>query len=207
MAHGRRNDNPYLPIMWACICFAVLPFFILRFELALAVAALLLALARVFYLWNLSSIDVEKQQAGLKGERSVCEMLKRELPNDWLIEPNVRVPGCGDVDVFVTSPKMQYYAIEIKSHRTNVIFDGDVLRRGDGRTFEKDFLFQAGRSAVALAGLRSIHRVNALLVFTRAKLSLPASEIQGVKILRSRDLVSHLLSQETLVNKDSAKSY
>jgi hypothetical protein len=180
----------------------VLPFFVIRFELALAVAALLLALARVFYLWNLSTIDVEKRQAGLKAEHSVCEMLKRELPSDWLIEPNVRVPGCGDVDVFVTSPKRKYYAIEVKSHRTNVIFDGDVLRRGDGRAFEKDFLFQASRTAVAIAGLRNISRVNALLVFTRAKLSLPANEIQGVRILRSRDLVTHLLSQDTANAKE-----
>jgi hypothetical protein len=133
-------------------------------------------------------------------------MLTRELPNEWLIEPNVRVPGCGDVDVFVTSPTRKYYAIEVKSHRTNVIFDGDVLRRGDGQAFDKDFLFQASRSAVALAGLRSIHRVNALLVFTRAKLSLPTNYIQDVRILRSRDLVIHLLSQETASSKEHVGS-
>src|SRR5262249_2868785 len=143
MAHGKRNDNLYLYIMWGCIGFAFLPFLFLRFELALTASALLLGLSRLCYLWHLSSIDLEKRAAGKKAEHSVHEMLKEELPNDWLIEPNLRVPGCGDVDVFVTSPTRKFYAIEIKSHRTNVVFDGDVLRRGDGKPFEKDFLFQA----------------------------------------------------------------
>jgi len=138
----------------------------------------------------------ERLQVGLDAEAGVQEMLLKQLPPGWLIEANVRVPHRGDVDVFVTSPSHRYYAIEVKSHQTEVLFDGRKLRRGNGGTFEKDFLRQAIGGAVALRRMRKLTYVNALLVFTRATLSLVDNQIGYVKVLRSEELTEHLLSQE-----------
>src|SRR5271156_2099595 len=124
---------------------------ILPFRTAFPIAILLLACARYhFILVREEKQKRERLQVGLEAEAGVHEMLLKQLPPGWLIEANVPVPHRGDVDVFVTSPSNKYYAIEVKSHQTEVLFDGRRLRRGNGGTFEKDFLRQTIGAAVAL---------------------------------------------------------
>jgi hypothetical protein len=170
---------------------------ILPFRLAFPVAILLLACARYhFILVREVKQKRERLQVGLEAEAGVHEMLLKQLPPGWLIEANVPVPHRGDVDVFVTSPSNKYYAIEVKSHQTEVLFDGRRLRRGNGGTFEKDFLRQTIGAAVALRRMRKLTYVNALLVFTRATLSLADNQIGYVKVLQSEELAEHLVRQE-----------
>ena len=181
-------------------CFVVLSVHtlaILPFRTAFPIAILFLACARYhFILAREVKRRRERLQVGLDAEAGVHEMLLKQLPPGWLIESNVLVPHRGDVDVFVTSPSNKFYAIEVKSHQTEVLFDGRKLRRGNGGTFEKDFLRQAIGGAVALRRMRKLSYVNALLVFTRATLSLADNQIGHVKVLRSEELAEHLVSQE-----------
>jgi hypothetical protein len=141
----------------------------------------------------------------LAAERQVHEMLVNGLPVGWLVEASVRVPGFGDIDSFVTSPNKNYYAIEVKSHQGEVLFDGKSLRRGSGKYFEKDFLTQVTRTAAELKNMRRLPFVNALLVFTRAKLSLSERLIRQVRVLSSEELVSFLISQESTNGGKSAR--
>jgi hypothetical protein len=157
-----------------------------------------LAGSRFFYLLRESKKGKERLQAGLAAEMMVHEMLLRELPPTWSIEANIQIPSCGDVDLFVTSADKNYYAIEIKSHRAEVLFDGQALRRADGRRFEKDFLNQAMKAALGLRSMRRLLFVNSLLVFTRATLSLPDRQLRKVTVLTSQELVSYLLAQENV---------
>jgi hypothetical protein len=170
---------------------------ILPFRLAFPVAILFLACARYFFiLVREAKKKKARLEVGLDAEAGLHKLLLKELPLGWLIEANVEIPHRGDVDLFVTSPSHKHYAIEVKSHRTEVLFDGRKLRRGNGGSFEKDFLRQAIATAVALRRMRKLSYVNALLVFTRATLSLVDSQIGYVKVLRSQELVEHLLLQE-----------
>jgi Nuclease-related domain len=170
---------------------------ILPFKTAFPVSILFLACARYFFIL---ARDVKQKrdrlEVGLDAETGLHAMLLKKLPLGWLIEANVAVPHRGDVDLFVTSPSSKHYAIEIKSHQTEVLFDGRKLRRGNCGSFEKDFLRQAVGAAVALRRMRKLSYVNAVLVFTRATLSLVDNQIGYVKVLRSEELTEYLVSQE-----------
>jgi len=180
--------------------FVVLSFvtaLVLPLKLAFSLAAILLAIARYFLLLlREAKKQRERLEAGLLAESAVCEMLLRELPWNWSMEPNIEIPHCGDIDLFVSSPNCNHYAIEIKSHQGEVLFDGRNLRKGNGRYFEKNFLKQAARAAVKLRNMRKLSYVNPILVFTRASLSMPVRKIGPVIILSSDELVDFLISQE-----------
>jgi len=170
---------------------------ILPFKTAFPVALLFLACARYFFILAREvKRKRERLEVGLDAEAGLHGMLLKELPRGWLIEANVAIPHRGDVDLFVTSPSGRHYAIEIKSHQTEVLFDGRKLRRGNGGSFEKDFLRQAVGAAMALRRMRKLSYVNAVLVFTRATLSLVDNQIGYVKVLRSEELTEYLVSQE-----------
>jgi Nuclease-related domain len=189
----------------AFIVLSVVGAIVVPFQFKLPGALLLLACARLFFLLAKETIRRrERLEASLAAEKEVHNMLVERLPSGWLVEANVEIPRFGDIDLFVTSPKRSCFAIEIKSHQGEVLFDGKCLRRGSGKCFEKDFLTQVMRAAMELRKMRNLPFVNALLVFTRAKLSLSERHIRQVQVLSSEELVNFLLSQESSTGSKSA---
>lgn len=193
-----RRVTVYSCLTYFFIVLACFTVFNQPFKSTFWLAVLLLACSRYSFLLLRETTRLKARlQAGITAEASVLEMLVRELPPTWSIEANIEVPSCGDVDVFVTSPNKNYFALEIKSHRTEVLFDGRNLRRGNGDFFEKDFLKQALRAAIGLRNMRKLSYINVLLVFTRATLSLPERHMRHVRVLKSDELVGFLMSHDT----------
>lgn len=83
---------------------------------------------------------------GRRVERRSIESLR--LPKGWVVESNVAVPGLGDCDCLITSPKARRFAVEIKSSESAKkvwfrLFTKDEIRRGDGTRFPRNFVAQA----------------------------------------------------------------
>ncbi|HEY9806143.1 MAG TPA: nuclease-related domain-containing protein, partial [Candidatus Obscuribacterales bacterium] len=87
------------------------------------------------------------------------------------------------------------YTIDVKSHRGEVRSDGKQLYRQYGRSqypFEKDFLNQAARQAVAMKKLKGLTFVTAIVAFSQAKVGIKESPVAGVYILSKQNLLSEL---------------
>jgi len=77
---------------------------------------------------------------GLLGEQSVQQLLV-SLPDSYIVISNVVLPGKqSNIDFVVVSPN-GVFAIEVKSHKGRISYDGQQLLRY-GRKFERDFLWQ-----------------------------------------------------------------
>jgi hypothetical protein len=87
---------------------------------------------------------------GLEGEASAVSALRR-LPDSFAVFRGLKISEHQDIDSAIIGPT-GLYAIEVKSHRGDIGYDGNVLVR-NGRLLEKDFLSEATREA---AGLRRI---------------------------------------------------
>lgn len=84
---------------------------------------------------------VANRLRGLYIENKYISSLK--LPKDWKIERNLVLPSGGDLDVLVTDPNKNRFAIEIKSHdgamlRKKWITGGEYIVRLNGKKFRTD---------------------------------------------------------------------
>ena len=78
---------------------------------------------------------------GRTAEYEICEYLQQILPNEYIIFRNIRLGKFfGDIDLTVLGPT-GILAIDVKSHRGGITFDGKSLLR-NGKNFEKDILGQ-----------------------------------------------------------------
>lgn len=77
------------------------------------------------------------------------------VPKNWKFQPNVPIPGLGDCDLYIASPKGQAWAIEIKSYEGAKLapfgfFTGRDLVKANGKPFERDPVSQVLAEAEAL---------------------------------------------------------
>lgn len=106
---------------------------------------------------------------GLQGEVSIGQILAN-LPDSYNVISSVVLPGKkSNIDFVVIGPS-GVYAIEVKSHRGRITYDGQQLLR-NGHTFEHNFLWQVKSEARELqAYLRnikqSVYAVDPILVFS-----------------------------------------
>lgn len=84
--------------------------------------------------------NINNRVRGEDAEEEVIEKLE-DLPNDFVILPNLVMGNSGNIDDVVVGPT-GIWTIEAKSHSGYITFDGVELRR-DGESFETDFLKQA----------------------------------------------------------------
>lgn len=158
---------------------------------------ILLICSRIFYLMGrYFSQSAGFAMVGAIGEDDVASTLRR-LPSTWKVERNVQLEGNGDVDFLVTSPENSIFLIDAKAHAGTVFFDGTRLSRrlrGRQKPFEKDFLSKVKQQAVQIRTERKLPYVNTILVFTRAEVQIPESEIGHVKVISLKELLSYLQS-------------
>ncbi len=158
---------------------------------------LCLVAARILYIVSTAAHrDALAVRSGALGEQTVLEIL-RSLPAEWQVEYNVRLEKRGDVDVFLTSPSKHYFALEVKAHKAEIDFNGQYLI-AKSRHLEKDFLKQATDAAIGIKSIRSLPYVEAILVFTRAKLCMSRRDLNGVKVLAAAELLPYLQQRERL---------
>lgn len=116
----------------------------------------------------------------------------------WKITYDLPLPDIGDVDVFLQSPKNNYFIVDVQSCRGEVFFDEGVLKRRDGTSvanFEKDLLQQVAEQALAVKNLKRLRCVTPILCFTEAKLSIETvnNKARDVYVVKKDSLVRKLV--------------
>lgn len=146
------------------------------------------------YLW----MRANHADQGAAGEEAVARSLAPLIHSGWAVEYGVRDRRVGDVDVVLVSPNGKVFTIDVKSHQGQVTAQGDTLYRGTGRRrkrFEKNFINQAKRQAIAIRDQRQCAFVTPLIVFSNANVAVDypigtvyvTSRQEMCRLLRSLD--------------------
>ena len=138
---------------------------------------------------------------GACGEEKIQEVLEPLIQSGWIREYNLRLPQVGDIDVWLRSPKGVNFILDVKSHSTVVVLEGDVLKRqsydGKLRDFEKDFLAQVAKEVTAIKKAKKLTKVTPVVVFSDAKVILRnKKKIRGAYVMELGNLVSRLQELE-----------
>jgi hypothetical protein len=146
-------------------------------------------------LWNRANQATQ----GAIGEEKVAQILKVLEPQGWKIEYNIPLKRWGDADVFIRSPKGNYFVIDTKSNKGGVFFDGSVLKRRFGKNIYefsggKNLLKAVAGQAITLRDMKRVKFVQPILCFTQANLEeiKQNQDINGVYIVASAKLVNLL---------------
>jgi len=135
---------------------------------------------------------------GAKGEEDIAQALSILESQGWQLEYGMRLGnGVGDLDVFCVSPNGKAFAIEVKSHRGEVITDGQELFRRMGNKkypFEKNFISQTMKQALKIKQQKDLHFVIPILAFSTARVSIQGDKFKNVYIVEKAKLVSLLKS-------------
>ena len=135
---------------------------------------------------------------GAKGEEDIAQALLPLESQGWKLEYGMRLGnGLGDLDVFCVSPQGKAFAIEVKSHRGEVITDGQELFRRMGNKkypFEKNFIAQAMKQTLKIKQQKDLPFVTPILAFSTARVSIQGDKFKNVYIVEKAKLVSLLKS-------------
>jgi Holliday junction resolvase-like predicted endonuclease len=135
---------------------------------------------------------------GAKGEEDIAQALSILESQGWQLEYGMRLGnGLGDLDVFCISPQGKAFAIEVKSHRGEVISDGQELFRRMGNKkypFEKNFITQAMKQALKIKQQKDLDFVTPILAFSTARVSIQGDKFKNVYVVEKAKLVSLLKS-------------
>ena len=152
-----------------------------------------LALRGGVYLWKRAN----HADQGAKGEEDIATLLSPLTNEGWQIEYGIRDRRCGDIDIFLLSPKKRAYTIDVKSHKGQVRSQDGKLYRQYGQTsypFEKDFLSQAKQQAIAMKDKKGFRFVTAIVVFSAANVEISAKPISNVYVFGKENFLSQLRS-------------
>jgi F0F1-type ATP synthase assembly protein I len=144
-------------------------------------------------LWKKS----QRYHRGARGEEKTEKVLEPLIQSGWMREYDLSLPRVGDIDVWLQSPKGSNFILEVKSHRTVVVLEGDVLKNesDDGKrtNFKKDFLEQIANQVTAIKKAKKLTKVTGVVVFSRAKVKLSnKKKIRDAYVMELGDLVSRL---------------
>jgi hypothetical protein len=188
--YGAATGLVLLPLL----VYAVAPFAPLFLVAALVIGALIalpfIEDGKTF--WKSS----QRFDQGACGEEKTQQVLESLIQSGWIAEYNLRLPEVGDIDVWLRSPKGVNFILDVKSHSTVVLLDGDVLKRlsyGKLRDFEKDFLAQIAKEVTAIKKAKKLTKVTPVVVFSDAKVSFSnKKKIRGAYVMELGNLVSGL---------------
>jgi hypothetical protein len=191
--YGAATGLVLLPLL----VYAVAPFAPLFFFVA---AALLIWVLRALPLiekgnkfWN----ESQRYNQGACGEEKTQQVLESLIQSGWIAEYNLSLPEVGDIDVWLRSPKGVNFILDVKSHSTVVLLEGDVLKRqsydGKLRDFDKDFLAQIAKQVTAIKKAKKLTKVTPVVVFSDGKVSFSnKKKIRGAYVMELGNLVSGL---------------
>jgi hypothetical protein len=189
--YGAATGVVVLPLL----VYAVAPFAPLFLVAALLIGALialpLIEKGKKF--WN----ESQRYDRGACGEEKTQQVLESLIQSGWIAEYNLRLPQVGDIDVWLRSPKGVNFILDVKSHSTVVLLEGDVLKRqsydGKLRDFDKDFLAQIAKQVTAIKKAKKLTKVTPVVVFSDGKVSFSnKKKIRGAYVMELGNLVSGL---------------
>jgi len=201
---GLKRRLQALYAFGGAIVIVACPFFLSSFLSSLHLTSLHLSLGPFYIIWLGFALlpfvagleywqQANRADRGAKGEEDVAQILQSLQKQGWRIEYGLKIRGLGDVDVFLLSPRHRAYSIDVKSHKGEVLFDGQHLNRrlrSGSQPFEKDFLQQAVRQATTLKEQKGLQFVTPLLVFSRAIVA--PQKLYGVHVLGKNELLGYL---------------
>jgi len=140
--------------------------------------------------------SVDRWVNGIEGEGQVVEELEK-LPDNYVALRGLKVKEHLDVDCTVVGPT-GVFAVEVKSHKGKIGFDGQGLTR-NGRRFKKDFLRQTTAEALGLRDkIRNLAKielyVEAIVVFSNkyASVRLGQQMVRGCRVI-GRDWLNNII--------------
>jgi hypothetical protein len=188
--YGAATGLVLLPLL---LVYAVAPFpplFLLALLIGVLIAPLLIPDGN--WLWQ----RYQRWNRGACGEEKIQPVLEPLIESGWIAEYNLTLRQVGDIDVWLRSPKGVNFILDVKSHSTLVMLDGDVLKRlsnGKLRDFEKDFLAQIAQQATAIKKAKKLTKVTRVVVFINGKVSFSNKQkIRGAYVMERDNLVSGL---------------
>jgi len=195
--YGAATGLVLLPVL---VLYALAPFAPLFFLVAALVIGALIAIPLIKKgnkFWKSSQI----YDQGACGEEKTQQVLEPLTQSGWIAEYNLSLPQVGDIDVWLRSPKGLNFILDVKSHSTVVVLEGDVLKRqsydGKLRDFHKDFLAQIAKQVTAIKKAKKLTKVTPVVVFSDAKVILRnKKKIRGAYVLELGDVVSRLQELE-----------
>ncbi|HRH23105.1 MAG TPA: nuclease-related domain-containing protein [Candidatus Magasanikbacteria bacterium] len=141
----------------------------------------------LFTLLDKSRIGFFSALNGLDGEMIVRRELAK-LPNEYVVFHGLKLREPYDVDFVVVGPT-GIFAIDAKSHRGRMGYDGEELTR-DGNRLEKNILFQTMSEALdvhtfLLSELQREYFVKPVIVFSSswARISFGNNDKKGVCVI------------------------
>jgi hypothetical protein len=154
----------------------------------------LLLVANGMYYWKRAGHAAQ----GAEGEEDISRELSQLEYEGWTIEYGMRLGNrLGDADIVCISPQDKAYVIDVKSHKGEVMVDGEQLYRRMGKTnypFEKDFIDQTMKQALQVRKQKGLNFVTPILAFSEAKVSVPSNRLRKVYVVEKSRLVSLLKS-------------
>jgi len=170
---------------------------ILHFSTIFYIVFVLMALGLIAngaFLWKRAN----HADQGAKGEEDIAQALSILESQGWQLEYGMRLGnGVDDLDVFCVSPQGKAFAIEVKSHRGEVITDGQELFRRMGNKkypFEKNFISQSMKQALQIKQQKDLDFVTPILTFSTARVSIQGDKFKNVYVVEKAKLVSLLKS-------------
>ncbi|MGH8002701.1 MAG: nuclease-related domain-containing protein [Brasilonema sp.] len=146
-------------------------------------------------------IKANQADQGAQGEEEVARLLKPLECQGWKIEYNVPLKRWGDADVFLHSPKSNYFVVDVKSNKGRVFFDGAMLKRRYGKQVHdfnngKDLLQAVKGQASVLKDMKGVRVVQPIICFTQANLEKidQNNQINGVHVVDTVNLLRLLKS-------------
>jgi len=161
---------------------------LLGLYLLIAIAASGLVLQGVF-LWKRAN----RADQGAQGEEAVAQEMTQLEREGWQVEYNLRLGGrLGDADIVCISPQNKAYVIDVKSHRGDIITDGQQLYRQMGKAtyeFEKNFLEQALKQALQVKKQKNLNFVTPIVAFSNGRVAIASGKLQKVYVVEKSRLV------------------
>lgn len=188
--YSSAGGSILLPLLLYAMAAFDLPFLVAALMVGAVVAFILIEKGQE--LWR----SANNFDQGAEGEEKTQKVLQVLIQDGWKAEYNLQLPPVGDVDVWLRSPKGINFILNVKSHSTEVVWDGDVLKRryyGKLRDFEKDFLAQIAKEVTAIKKAKKLTNVTPVVVFSDAKVSFSnKKKIRGAYVMELGNLVSGL---------------
>jgi hypothetical protein len=135
---------------------------------------------------------------GAKGEEDIAQAIAQLENQDWQIEYGIQLGNrLGDLDIFCISPQGKAFVIDVKSHRGEVITDGQELYRRMGNKkypFEKNFIQQVMKQALQIKQQKDLPFVTPIVAFSTARVSIQGDKLKNVYVVEKAKLVSLLKS-------------
>ncbi len=144
-----------------------------------------------------------KAARGLEGEREVFETLSK-LPDTYSVFRGLNTTNKYDIDFLVIGPT-GVFAIEVKSHKGILEFDGEKLKINSQHFKEKDILRQAFKNAMDLnsflkeqAGIDIF--VTPVIIFSDQKtyLKFGMKKIKNVYVINNKWTIELLTKQKNV---------